>query len=407
MRHLRRDAIKSGAATTNIDNLITLLVSTQGRAREICGACAGLITAYVDGIAARDTISLAGSGRWDFTDANKIALLTALDQQIAAHEREITAYDTRMAGHNDGASQSWFYTQIMGIHQGAVNACIAKKEEVERVWTVVYEFTDLEAAPALRAARDAMNGYRATLHELRLCIVPGADGVPYVLAADPIEFLTRVLETCGIDEKTFDHALQERALALLEDERFTEEIWVGLDAAGRQVLLEEFYGEIGSLLGIDIDAYTVQIAEAGGGGTYRGVFRDQTIIIDTSTVNDYSVDYILRTVIHETRHVMQHEAMVDHANNLPRRHPNISDTTADAWWKSARGEDSLDYHSKAREWDAWNFARNAEAEVDPRPGEFPLWTWLREAQQASENDSNQRELRDADPTHEGSWPDYE
>ena len=179
-------------------------------------------------------------------------------------------------------------------------------------------------------------------------------------------------------EYTTNRQMQDEIFALLEEERFSKEVWNSLTPEKRVERLEEFYNEVQRIMGTHAEGISFsEISESqfpnGAGAFYDPKENTVTINSDYLTVEHYQ--YLYQSVIHELRHCYQWETIVDPSSHV------VSERTRQAW-----KDNYLDYYG----------LRSGESDLSrcvSQPIEFDSISFARQYSF----------INLAKPTYRGSW----
>lgn len=171
-------------------------------------------------------------------------------------------------------------------------------------------------------------------------------------------------------EREADRYLQDQVFALLDEERYSEQIWAEASNEERRDMLEQLYNEVQEILGTHAEGIDfVPMVN------YRGLYSPSSHTISMNSdvleqergskflfltiVPDDSYD-LLKTVVHEMRHVYQYETVRDPSSHV------VSERTRQKWEINQNNYISFDgtnydaYISQTIEFDSESFARQTE-----------------------------------------------
>jgi len=299
--------------------------------------------------------------------------------------------------------------------------------ELQTVFHDVYQ-VEQDAVALFKTSQD---NYRSLVMELEaICsLIRPVDGTIKLFSMPLNELRAYLLANSFNSEKPYDLLLQQKVFDLLCDPRFSEEVWKTLDKKEREALLNLFLAEVQMIMGTSADPSIVFSRENHPDG-YFALFQGElnTITLYPTLMENYTRDFILRTILQEVRHAYQAEVVMDwyiaewlntgrqgdknfqfgengrlitvnSEQGYEPRHPYVSEQTAAIWVENYKkpvpskpglpGATSTDasvqyrlYLEQAIEFDAWSFAGQLTH------GVFP---------------GSKKTLYSLNPAYQGSW----
>lgn len=258
---------------------------------------------------------------------------------------------------------------IHAYHKSILDKKNTSIEQLEKIWQNVYSVDNQHASILCEKVYETEKHLQAFV-KLADTLNPGAasaNGAPALFGSRM--GVTDCLDDSKRLEEAMDYAMQRELFKLMEDERFSEEVWRTADDEGRKQILQEFLAELQKVMGTHA-VPVIDFYENGEPGA-RVAYADSStreIHLNTAYINKYNRIEILRIVAHENRHVYQFEATSgwyyseNDEGELIKTEVNhiVTQRTRDAWVRGFNNqvdarEDREGYRTSPHEWDALGF----------------------------------------------------
>lgn len=174
---------------------------------------------------------------------------------------------------------------------------------------------------------------------------------------DPGQYDTDERDTDRTQELLMDQYLSNACLDLLEQDKYSKEVWEKASAEERKWILTDFIRDINRIMGTDMNKSIVfSELDENIRGFYDSAANSVTVnslFLDPDASNSYT---IMKTLIHEMRHCYQHTACSQPDRFL------VSEETLARWKNSFEDYKKIDivgydaYVKQPVEWDAKLFA---------------------------------------------------
>jgi len=343
----------------------------------------------------------------DFSQQTKDDLLKDIENAQAVHEEWGNLSNMECLSIDMIATAVYDNTYDIDAYQKTI---IEKKrlsmEEIERIWTAVYE-ADSSEATKFGTLRDDAATLIAKFNALSYLLDPNVKGGAMITKMSFSKVQTHLNEKLGAInyEKEYDLWLQKEIFEL-RDERYSQEAWDAIPEEEypyplHQEFLTRYHVDVQRILGVEPGHIVFNKNKfTGNVATAIGFQNGGVVYINPEKmVKDDAYDYntMMGAVMHENRHVYQHEVAIDFEihrqqtlkkgarfstglivgsrQEWPTRHLIVSDATAEAWANNLFGNEFVyqpnpytdvgyaAYVSQPVEWDAWNFSNQTGPEA--------------------------------------------
>jgi hypothetical protein len=290
----------------------------------------------------------------DFSDEALDMLLNAVAAEEAEREKsnifiDVADFFSDLFSHDDIRD---YANEIEKYYTDIVDHKHYSEKKIKAIFEAANR-TDAYYASKIAESSVEINRFRKGIQELSSIIDPSAvGGGVSILEMSTAEFGQYMMSKVDDEgereiERINDHLMQKKVLALLEEERFSKDVWKNASKDERQEILREFYARVNEIMGTSATGIEFSDEEGNEYGHYSP--GTHLVTINTDHINSYE---LLPTIFHELRHAYQHDA-----TDSPNTH-TVSKETIAAWeMPYISYDDNQDaYYTQPREWDSRNFA---------------------------------------------------